>query len=162
SAIQLNSNVPEDVRSYFATIQNLWVYAWFAYDLYAVVDFLSFTAIEMALRKRLPTTGKDKRMLRTLLQEAIRQNLIKEKGFSHVRRMRQVQAQSLRIYRQINKIHKSSVPKSDYRKILLETLPSLRNMFAHPRGHTIQMPGQALFQLRLAAEFINQLFPARK
>jgi len=160
-AIQLNPNVPEDVRSYFATIQNLCLYAWFAYDLYAVVVFLCFTAIEMALRKRLPVQGDDKRTFRPLLQEAIRRNLIKDKGFSHVRRMREVQANDLRMYRQIGtKIPRSTVPKGNYRQILLETLPWLRNKFAHPRSHTVHLPGDALFQLRLAAEFINQLFAA--
>lgn len=39
--ISFNPNVPEEIRSYFATIQNVCLYAWFAYDFYAVVDFLN-------------------------------------------------------------------------------------------------------------------------
>lgn len=161
-AIKLNPNVPKDVRSYFATIQNLWIYAWFAYDFYALVDFLSYTALEMALRKCLPINGEDKRTLHPLLQEAFRRKLIKEKAFSHVRRMREAQSHDLRLLRRITKIPQSSVPKSDYQRILLETIPSLRNAFAHPRSHAIHMPGDAFFQVRFTAEFINQLFPNPK
>jgi hypothetical protein len=160
AAIRLNPGVPEDVRSYFATIQNLSVYAWFAYDFYAVAVFLSFTLIEMALRLRLPIPGKDNRTLHALLEEAIKRNLIREKAFSHIRRMRQQQAWSLRLERQLVKIPKSSIPKSDYAKVLLQTLPKLRNAFAHPRGHAIHLPADALFALQFGAEFVNQLFGA--
>jgi len=77
-SVVLESQVPQEVRSYFATIQNVCLYAWFAYDLYTVVDFLCFTAVEMALRKRLPHTGagRDKRTLQNLMDEAVSKKLI--------------------------------------------------------------------------------------
>lgn len=156
AAISLNPTTPEDVRSYFATIQNLCAYAWFAYDFYAVVDFLSYTLIEMALKARLSIKEGT---LYPLLKKAIKLELIEEKAFSHVRQRRQERAMHLRMMRQIQKIPRSSVPRSDYPKVLLRTLPKLRNALAHPRGHAIQLPGGALFSLRFAAEFINQLFP---
>lgn len=158
--IQLSPAVPDDVRSYFATIQNLCVYGWFAYDFYAVAVFLSYTLVEMALRIQLPIAGIDKRPLHNLLQEAVNRNLISEKAFSHIRRIRREQAHELRLMRQIQKIPKSSVPSTDYRKIIVETLPKLRNAFAHPRGHAIHLPGDALFALQFAADFVNQLFSA--
>jgi hypothetical protein len=160
AAIQLSPGAPADVRSYFATIQNLYVYAWYAYDFYALVVFLSYTLIEMALRLRLPVTGKDNRTLRNLLEEAVNRNLIHEKAFSHARRIRQQRALSLRLQRQFEKIPRSSVPRSDYRRALVETLPKLRNAFAHPRGHAIHLPGDALFALHFSAELTNQLFGA--
>jgi hypothetical protein len=160
ATVQLDPRVPADVRSYYATIQNLCVYAWFAYDLYALVVFLSYTLIQMALRTRLPITGTDRRGLHNLLEEAIKRKLIREKAFSHVRHLRQVRADSLRFERQMRRIPRSSVPKNDYTKLLLQSLPKLRNSFAHPRGHTIHMPGEALFALRFSAEFANQLFGA--
>ncbi|MBZ5671591.1 MAG: hypothetical protein LAO04_17920 [Acidobacteriia bacterium] len=158
ATVRLNPGAPEDVRSYFATIQNLCVYAWFAYDFYALVVFLSYTLIEMALRLRFAITGKDTRTLQNLLEEAIKRNSIQEKAFSHMRRIRQQRALSLRLERQIRKMPRSSVPKSDYPKVLLQTLPKLRNAFAHPRMHAIYLPGDALFALRFAADFVNQLF----
>ena len=73
AAAMLESQVPEDIRSYFATIQNVCLYAWFAYDLYTVVDFLCYTAVEMSLRKRLTYTGtgQDKRSLQNLMDQAV-------------------------------------------------------------------------------------------
>jgi|SRR5579875_372987 len=44
AAIHLNQALPDGVRSYFATIQNLYVYSWFAYNFYALAVFLSFAA----------------------------------------------------------------------------------------------------------------------
>src|SRR5437762_81247 len=60
AAFALSARVPADVRRYFVTIQNVCIYAWFAFDLYAVADFLCLTAIEMALRKRIPITAAGK------------------------------------------------------------------------------------------------------
>jgi len=54
---------------------------------------------------------------------------------------------------------RSSQPKNDYLAVLLESLPKLRNSFAHPSGQTIHFPHDATFSLRFAAEFVNQLFP---
>ena len=48
--------------------------------------------------------------------------------------------------------------KSDYDNTLTGVIPHLRNALAHPRMHSIAIPVEAFFQLRLTAEFINQLF----
>ena len=45
AAIVLKQSVPEDVRSYFATIQNACLYCWFAYDLYALCCRFSSAAV---------------------------------------------------------------------------------------------------------------------
>jgi hypothetical protein len=160
ASIRVNPSAPEDVRSYFATLQKLCVYAWFSYDFYALVVSLTYTLIEMALKLRLPRKGPDKRRrLKPLLQEAIKQKLINGKAFTHVKRIRQQEAEDLRLLRRVEKITKSSPPKNDYLAILLESLPKLRNSFAHPKGQSIHFPHDATFALRFAAEFINQLFP---
>jgi len=144
------------------------LYAWFAYDLYALVQFLCFTAMEMALRMRPPRKGQDKRGLRNLLDEAVQKKLINAKGFSHIREMRQSAAERLRMDRQVlrqsgfwPKLSRSQAARADYAKILAAVIPSLRNTFAHPRCHAIITPGDALFQLQITSEFINQLFAAK-
>ena len=161
ASISVNTSAPEDVRSYFVTLQNLCVYGWFSYDFYALVVFLSYTLIEMALKLRLPLRhkGQDKRTLKPLLQEAIKRKLIKAKAFTHIRRMRQAKAQNLRMFRGVKTMMKSGVPKNDYLAVLLKTLPNLRNSFAHPKGQSIHFPHDARFELRFAADFVNQLFP---
>jgi hypothetical protein len=157
----LKSQVPEEVRSYFATIQNVCLYGWFAYDLYTVADFLCYTAVEMALRKRLPYagTGQDKRTLRNLLDRAISKKLIREKAFSNVRIMRQNLARDIRFRRATSgRFPRSAMPKSNYAGVLQGTIPKLRNHFAHPRSHTILAPGAAMSQLSITSELINSLF----
>jgi len=51
--------------------------------------------------------------------------------------------------------------RMDYGDTLAGVIPYLRNAFAHPKMHSTVAPGQALFQLRLTAEFVNQLFAKR-
>jgi len=121
ASIKLNSAIPEDVRSYFATIQNVCLYSWFAYDLYAIVQFLCLTCSEMALRMRLPASGRDRRSLTELVKAAAKKKLIKAKGFSHIRQMRQAAAERVRMERHMLKqagpwpsLPKSTAPKTDY------------------------------------------------
>ncbi len=158
ASIHLNPTAPEDVRSYFVTLQNLCVYAWFSYDLYALVVFLTFTLIEMALKLRLPRKAPDRRTLKLLLREAIKQKLVNEKAFTHIKAIRQQKAENLRLLRGVEKITRSNLPKNDYLAVLLESIPKLRNSFAHPSGHAVHFPHEAIFSLRFAAEFVNQLF----
>jgi 23S rRNA A2030 N6-methylase RlmJ len=103
ASVVLDPRVPEEVKSYFSTVQNVCFYAWFAYDLYAVVDFLCCTAIEMALRMRFPVHGTDRRGLRALFKKAVGEKLINEKGFEHIRQMRLAAAERLRVERRIMK-----------------------------------------------------------
>jgi hypothetical protein len=160
-AAVLVANVPEYIRSYFGTIQNVCLYGWFAYDLYTVVDFLSLTAIEMALRHKMPYSGigKDKRGLQNLMEQAVSQRLIREKAFAHVREMRQSLARDIRMQRAAGrKFPRSAMPNSNYAAVLREFIPWLRNHHAHPRMHTILFPGAAMAALRLTSELINSLF----
>ena len=138
ASIHVNQTAPEQVRSYFVTIQNVCLYAWFSYDFYALVVFLTFTLIEMALKLRFPRKGRDRRTLQPLLREAIKQKLINEKAFTHIKVIRQQQAENLRTRRRFDNITRSSLPKNDYLAILLKSMPKLRNSFAHP--HAIHFP----------------------
>src|SRR6266487_394412 len=118
ASIHMNSTAPEEVRSYFVTIQNVCVYAWFSYDFYALVVFLTFTLIEMALKLRFPRKGQDRRTLKPLLREAIKQKLIKEKAFTHIKVIRQQQAENLIMHRKLRSrfqtMMRSRLPKNDY------------------------------------------------
>lgn len=161
-SIHLDPAVPDEIRSYFATIQNLCVYGWFAYDFYSVAMFMSYAMIEMALRARSPVKGKDNRPFKKLLQRAVESDLVQEKSFSHARLLRRQRAEGLRLNRQVGRLggaaYKYGAPRNNYLTIVCETLPELRNMLAHPQGSTVHMPGEALSALRFSAEFANQLF----
>ena len=89
--ISLKEQVPEDVRGYFETIKNVCLYGWFVYPFFTVSVFLSFTAIEMALRKKLEEDDPDRRWrgLRELLKEAQNRGLIADQGFPSIRAQRE-------------------------------------------------------------------------
>jgi hypothetical protein len=159
SEIALGPNVPVPIKDYFGTLQDLCLYGWYAYEFYGVAFFLSFTAIEMALKVRLSRGPNDKRMLHELLQEALKKKLISSKAFTHIRGIRETAALDLRRMRRFEGLRKSQLPKSDYLAILQKAIPRLRNAYAHPTGQAIHLPHEAIFSLRFAAEFINQLFP---
>ena len=160
AGIHLNPTAPEAVSSYFATIQNVCLYAWFAYDFYPVVQSLCFSLIELALAKRLPVQGRDNRRLNELLMQMLSQRLIRPKKFTHIRNARQAAAERLRMERKIIRGMRSDPQMArNYPSVLADAIRKMRNIHAHPRMHMIITPGDALDQLQLTAEFINQLFP---
>ena len=78
--VVLHDGVPEDVRSYFNTIKNLCVFGWYVYGFYALCDFLSMTAIELALNIRFPDAANQKLTLRPLLELARQEGLLRAKS----------------------------------------------------------------------------------
>ncbi len=156
---QLHAGVPEVVRSYMAAIETLWLYGWLYYPFYALVEFLSTTAVEMALRERLPKQGMDRRGLGMLLQQAKEAGLLRDEGFPslpHVREFRAMLAQGMADATSDNYV---PPPARAYVDEVIERLPKIRNSFAHARGHWIIAPGPAADALILAVEIINQLWP---
>src|SRR3989304_1559792 len=155
STIVLKDQVPDDVRSYFETVKHVCLYGWFVYPFFTLSTFLSFTVIEMALRKRFEKDSLPQKWgLKDLLQEAKKRSLISDEGFSRPRMRRE------EYYTRLDGELGSSLeqPVADYTSILVESLPYLRNRLAHPTSQMILMPGDAVASLAIAAELINQLF----
>lgn len=153
STINLKSTVPEDIQGYFETVKNVFLYGWFVYPFYAIATFLSDTAVEMALRRRFQREDpRGKWSLRKLLKEACVRRLIRDEGFPSVQRQREYLAAGA-----ADPEDAHSEP-GDYTSILTDSLPRLRNSFAHPKSQTILVPGQAAATLTVASEVINQLF----
>lgn len=156
SAVSLHEHVPEDVRSYFETIKNVCLYGWFVYPFFTVSAFLSYTAIEMALRKSFQTDDPDRKWnFKRLLREAKDRHLISDDGFPSIQAQREYLSM---LAAEVGPPFDQYV--ADYCSILVECLPQLRNSFAHPASNTILTPGDAVSSLAIAAEFINQLFQA--
>src|SRR5947209_2982696 len=123
TAIQLHESVPEDVCSYFETVKNICLYGWFVYPFFAIAEFLSYTAVELALRERLYPARKGKAPgLKQLLKRAIDKGLISDAGFASIQRQREY-FQELEAH--VGPIY--STRRSEYTTILLDTLPFLRN-----------------------------------
>src|SRR5207247_1249699 len=82
AAVCLEEYVPEDIRSYFETIKNVYLYGWFVSAFFTIALFLSFVVIEMALRKKFEQEDpkRDWRFPR-LIQEAKKRGFISDSGF---------------------------------------------------------------------------------
>jgi hypothetical protein len=152
--VVLHDGVPEDVRSYFNVIKNLCVFGWYVYGFYALCDFLSMTAIELALNIRFPHAAKQKPplTLRPLLELARQEGLLRDENFEAVQQERGYGARA----------GEGDVAEvqDDQRhvRIVTDTLPRLRNWAAHPTHHSVLLPSDARAAVQRSAEIINQLF----
>ena len=159
SEITLSETVPEDIRSYFETVKNICLYGRFVYAFYGIASSLTYLLLEFALKKRLGVGKHDRKgSFRELLHKAIKRGLIRDEGFSHVRRMREYQAQMEEIWQVDSPPVFTPLEQDSYLKILASVLPIFRNRVAHPTHQAIVLPQDALFSIRFAAEFINQLY----
>ncbi len=131
----LSSTVPEDVKSYFNTIRNLCIYAWYYYPFYTTANFLFSTAIEMALRIKF---NDKETAFKNLIKKAIKQGLIRNEEFYHE-----------------DSKENNSI---DFIEILKETIPYLRNSAAHSEYNAIIPPNYTLEMLKITTNLINQIF----
>jgi len=155
STIRLGQTVPDDIRSYFETIKNIFLYGWFVYSFYTVAMFLSFIVIEMALREKFRKDDPERKWpFQKLIKEAKSKGFIADEGFVSVK---------LRRDQLVETFGRADIPwgqpAEDYCEILVKSIPYLRNYFAHPGMNAIALPADASSAMVLAAEFINQLFP---
>jgi hypothetical protein len=182
SGIELHSGVPEDIRIQFETTKNLYLYAWFVFRFYPVVMLHAYACIELALRERFEAemiaAGKSKRefgpSLSGLLTYAMESGNLKDENFSvwQHRTKRNAQRRTANELWQeakrngLNEITideeqfeiKEEDRNHEYVSTLVRILPKLRNHYAH--GST-SLDNQALGEIELAAEIINQIFHKR-
>jgi len=155
---RVHEGVPEDVRSYMASVTTLWLYGWLYYPFYSLAQFLSTTAIEMALKERLSQqAGRKRRGLKHLLRVAKSQGLLRNEEFPWLERAREHEAQLEEELSEIGIPRPESAP-TPYVETLIASLPSLRNSWAHPKMHSIMPPGAVVDMMVLAATIINQLW----
>jgi hypothetical protein len=151
SYFQLHDGGPESVRSYMNMVVSLWSYGWLYYPFYPLAVFHSTIAVELALQERFP--GKRGRGLQKLLKAAKDAGLLTDAGFPSLQNRRHTDHAT--VGAQV-----AAHPEPPYVDVLIATLPNIRNRFAHPQMHTIMPPGMSVDALILAAEIINQLWPA--
>lgn len=155
---RLHDGVPESVRSYMNSVVTLWLYGWLYYPFYPLAIFLSTTAVEMALRERFPE--KRGRGMKRLLQAAKEAGLLRDDGFPSLKYRREnVAMLDEQMGSNVGQTPET-LPEKPYVDTLIEGLPNIRNKFAHPEMHSIVPPGMAVDSLIVAAEIINQLWPA--
>lgn len=130
--IDLNSCVPEDVKSQFNVAKMLAVYAWNYFPLHQIAEMKAFSTLEMALRIKL---AQSKRMtFKVLLDKAVENGYLKDDIFSDFPSLRNVKGYSAKL------------PK---------LVSSMRNDLAHG---DISLNHGSVFTLRHCATIINSLF----
>jgi hypothetical protein len=160
--IQLNPAVPESVVNYFNVVKSQYLYGWVYYPFFTTCKFMSAVTIEMALRVRQPHAAgsEDRRTLKALLRAAIDAGILRDDGFPSLPARREQTNQMWDAFDEAT--GRKTVPDSTtYVEILLESLPKIRNVFAHPHEDWLVMPETALDALYLTVEVINQLWPSR-
>jgi hypothetical protein len=156
--LDLNPGVPESVVSYVNVIKNLYLYGWLCYPFFTVCHTHTAMAVEMALRLRIPepVPQRDRRTLRPLLEQAVSKGLIQDSGFPSLPAK---QAEAQRFHAELAQMGvQRTIRNTSFTKELVDSLPKLRNEFAHPHDAWVVTPCMALEPIRVAVEIINQLW----
>ena len=176
--LKLNKNVPEKIVTQFETSKNLFLYAWFVYRFYPVAEHHVLICLELAFRKRfqdeLPQEYWNRSYpptLKPLLSYAIDNGYVKNEGFSawHTATKRRASYRSeLEKTREMKekgldeiKLDSSKVEIKDedrdwnYLNVLMESLPRLRNLYAHG---TSNLSNQVFTTFKIVKEMIDQVF----
>jgi hypothetical protein len=152
-------SIPEEIRSYFEMVKNVYVQGWYYYPLFTLSYFLSLVAMEMALRERLKKEDpKQKNTFSKLMNIAVEKGLIKASKFSYVKGRWE---QSKKMEQDSMGLIKAFPETEEYCRVLAKNIPKLRNAFAHPQITTILFPHQASSSIKTSSEFINQLFESK-
>ncbi len=154
---RLHDGVPDSVRSYMNSVVTLWLYGWLHYPFYPIAIFLSTTAVEMALQERFPERRREG--LKKLLQTAKNAGLISDDGFPSLVERRETAAILSESSTSGIEVSPMQRPQKLYVDEIIESLPKVRNRFAHPKGEQILPPGMAVDSLVVTSEIINQLWP---
>jgi hypothetical protein len=147
AAISLHAGVPAPVREHFASAHNVLAYSWLYYPFNVTAQFLAYVSIEYALRDRY--NADHKVSFRRLVGRAVTEGLVADSGFSHI-----APPQERILGSPIPEI--STDTSNAYVKRLVDALPGLRNHLAHGSN---MLHNSGLGSVRIASEFINQLFP---
>ncbi len=172
SELNLNSTVPEDVRTGFDTARNLLLYSWFVYRFQTVAELQAYATLEFALGKRLQAEGSGHiKNLSPRLNHAVQKGWLRADGVriyrqksESRRRYAEEQEQFFKEFLKNEKGWQSPDPRTeaehaaDYLRNLTGGIPKLRNSVAH--GNPMLHGGAAL-TLEICRDLINQLFPEK-
>lgn len=180
--VTLHDGVPRNIWAQFETCRNLYLYAWFVYRFYPVAEHQAYACLELALRERYEHEegfikyAKDYKGLRGLklrLGYAVHQGHLKNEGFSLWRQRTKARAQRRTEDELWEKARQEGCTEMtfdpddyeitdvdrnhDYLRTILETLPDIRNDYAHGSD---TLHNGVLYPIKLVSEIINQIYPA--
>lgn len=177
SKIELQDCVPEDIRIFFETAKNLYLYSWFVYRFFNVSEHQALCCLEYALREKYGEAVQEKiarkPTLYPLLKHAIEKNHIENSDFAVWQCRVQMAAENrhqIELIRRMQQenldeiiIDESSITvteedmKYDYLSVLQETLPKIRNTYAHGSS---MLFSQSLHTFDIVSTIINRIYQA--
>src|SRR5882724_2865566 len=158
SSFNLNESVPNDIQIHFEVAKNLLLYSWFVHRFISVAELQVYASAEFALRERIGDAAGEKATLRRLLDYAVKHEMIDDSGFSHYVRLRQESAEIEQMLHEIgdgSTMNNEPIDQQEYSRVLVETIPKLRNVFAHGTNSLIP---RTFLTFRICCDLINQLF----
>jgi hypothetical protein len=181
SDIVLHRGVPESVRVRFETVRNVHFYSWFVFRFHSVTWQAAHACLEFALRERFEAemleAGEEEREhgpgLTKLMKHAIDHGHVRNEGFEVWQRKTAARARHRKTIEQITEMQRlglDAISSDDtaieitdedkdhgYVRRLLDSIPYLRNHFAHG-GQSLDH--KSIAAIRLVAEIINQVYPS--
>lgn len=179
STYNLNAAAPEDIKVHFDTARNLYLYAWFVYRFYPVAEYHALACLELALRERyekeIPKKyfGRSKHVsLKPLLRYVVDKGDVKNEGFRRWHEAAERRARYRYQTEKLDEMHEKGLEQIElddsevivtdvdrnweYIKVITDTLPKLRNHYAHG---TKMLHNQVLGTIQIVSEIINQVYP---
>jgi hypothetical protein len=155
--LELQADVPVDVRIHFDTARMLLVHSWFAYRFIQVAEAHALGAVEMALRVRLGVEARVGRGLKRLLQDAVDKGLLKDCGFRHqwLEGDRPDPGRAGLSDTALRLVAEGRSQPDEYVRILVDQLPWYRNDLAHGSS---MLAGGGRVVLSICRDVIDQLF----
>jgi len=151
--IDLTADVPDQVRSAFATTRNLMLYSWFVYAFGVVAELQALATLELALKRRLDPSDKRRRLtLLPLMREAIDRQLLVDDGVIDV--ILPLLGTPERQASDQVRLAPGSDPQQ-YVKRLAKSMSFIRNELAHG---TFMLWPHRIGTLHLIARLINQAY----
>jgi len=167
---ELSEAVPEGVRSAYNVARMLWVYGWFYWPFYTIASLHAILSLDMALLVRWcredGISGPVKRSpsLREMLERAVRERWITDEGIAYAKGIRASAREEYENYPPELRAVLGPNPweESDQRycNLLLESIPKLRDAFAHPKNYWHGLSTFSLMDLENVHGLIQQLIPA--
>lgn len=179
---KLHTRVPDNIKSYFATAQNILLYTWYAFDLYPVAELRVLVTLELALQERIGEKElkeirlRDKKKnintgMQSYIQCVIKNEWVKNEDFSawhrapinralHVQSTKAIQLMEERGVTELEadevELLISEENVFDFLDPLLNLTNKVRNVHAH--GGILLNPAEVWNNFEMVTEFINALF----
>lgn len=169
-SLALPASVPAGIRGYFDAARMLWVYGWLYYPFYTWASLHASICVEMALKQRfredIEPLPKTRRRFEGMLHEAVDRGWVSPEGMTRIRE-RYSNPDSIVLMelmrREFGAETAASLPTPEESvaglKRYLDNVRQLRNIAAHPDGHSYGLPNHGYVGLELARDIIQQLYP---